>query len=300
MTSTLTEISNPAGTAALSMNPSQILMSNSGNAFTVLPDSSTSTKIIAYEYTGYHNGLLTPHALTPKYYVDSVVSASGSGITGITNNYKNYVDMTGSTAANFYFSSVGTGSSVAIPTNSPIAGWGFGRVANTGTQSTGRVFGIPAASGYIPISVDTNYRYSFGTSVRFEDLSDGTETYHFFFGLGDDANAYSSIVDGIGFRYHYADSSGQFIAFTKSNSTTTEDATGVTVAADTDYVLQVTNVLGSFKYYINGTLVSTITTNIPMGTTRETSLVFSINKQAGTVARVMYIRWLGYELAQTF
>lgn len=62
--------------AAFTANPSNAIINYIGNAIRVFADSSTSTKLIAYETN--INGSLTTNALTSKSYVDSLVAAGGA------------------------------------------------------------------------------------------------------------------------------------------------------------------------------------------------------------------------------
>lgn len=275
------------------LKPSTQEIKTAFGGFAITIDSSSNTNGLTHTVDTTSGGV-TSWVRTAKI-IDSL-QAAGWGNQSVNSDYRYYADMSNSTFANFYFGLSGANSNASVPTTAPLSSWFFGRKIETGTTNTGRVFGIPSLGTYNSIAIDNAYRYSCGIRTRFEDLSDGTETYGFFFGFGDDANLYTNIVDGVFFRYNHADSSGKFIACTRSNTTTTEDATDITVAADTWYDLQITGIGGSFYFYINGVLKATISTNIPTGTTRETSLVYSMNKSVGTTNRVSYVQWLGYDI----
>lgn len=259
--------------------------------FGILKDSTTNTDGITDKVDTTSGGVAS--WVRTKFIIDSL-QREGWGNQSVNNDYRYYIDMSGSTHANGFFSSTGTGSS-AVVIAAAIDGWFYGRDLQTGTTTTGRAYCLSQTGGYNIISINSSFRYSAGVKIRLEDLSDGTETFGVMFGFMDDVNNYASVVDGFGFRYIHSDSSGTFIAWTKSNSTITEDATDITVAADTDYRLQVYTIGGVAYFYINGVLKSTIATNVPSGTARATSLGMSIFKSAGTTSRHMYVNTFGYD-----
>lgn len=108
-------------------------------------------------------------------------------------------------------------------------------------------------------------------------------------------------VDGCFFRYSTADSS--WIAVCRSNNTETATAfdTGIDVAADTWYRLQVSvnAAANEALFYIDGTLVATGTTNIPSGDPRHTSFGASMIKSLGTTDAITYLDYCGLEIGLT-
>jgi hypothetical protein len=233
---------------------------------------------------------------------DNTDSVTISSTISISNNepwYQYYLTTTGAiTADAYHWAAAGTGASIANFSSSSIPdGWLHGQIMSTGTTSTGWAYHYAAATpgtSYGIISINTSYRYNYGEKIRFEDLSDGTETYTYFTGFIDDVTSFGAVVDGAGFRYAHTDSSGAWIMWTKSNSTLTEDAAATTVAADTDYELEITIIGGVAYFYINKTLAGTIGTNVPSGSTRNTTTGNSFEKSAGTTARLAYIEWMAY------
>jgi hypothetical protein len=233
---------------------------------------------------------------------DNTDSVTISSTISISNNepwYQYYLTTTGAiTADAYHWAAAGTGASIANFSSSSIPdGWLHGQIMSTGTTSTGWAYHYAAATpgtSYGIISINTSYRYNYGEKIRFEDLSDGTETYTYFTGFIDDVTSFGAVVDGAGFRYAHTDSSGAWIMWTKSNSTLTEDAAATTVAADTDYELEITIIGGVAYFYINKTLAGTIGTNVPSGYTRNTTTGNSFEKSAGTTARLAYIEWMAY------
>ena len=228
--------------------------------------------------------------------IDSLNAAGWGSVYNVStqDNYQYYHDISGSTDANMYSAASGTGSSKTR--TAPIAANWMGQIeANTGTTATGFVYWHYGNSGIIlGINFATTHRYNFGTKIRLEDLSDGTDTYHVMAGYSDANNDDASTVDGAWFSYTHSASTGQWVFNTRSNSVTTSTATGTTVAADTDYELEISVFNGNAYAYINKTLVATHTTNIPDGVARSTSMAVAIRKSAGTTARKMYMEWLAY------
>ncbi len=204
----------------------------------------------------------------------------------------------------FYGGASGTGAAVAImTTGNTLPGYLGGISLATGTTSTGYSYmaaASTATAGSVVISLDSNIRMNVGMAIRFEDIFDGTEDWNWHGGLCELVTSTGSITDGVYFRVNRTDSSGQFIACTEQGGTKTEDATGVTLAADTEYKLEITVFEGVAKFYITTgfqgtkTLVSTISSNVPQGASQNTNMVSLFYKTAGTTSRVAYMRWMAY------
>lgn len=227
--------------------------------------------------------------------LQKLIDSLASTVVTVSEQYQYWFDISGSTNANMYGPiPVGTGAATTR-LSTAFASWMGGLEMTTGTTTTGMNYMHFGNSGVIsPIAISTSNRYNYGVKLRLEDLSDGTDTYHIMSGYSDHNNDFASAVDAICFTYTDATSSGQWVCHTRSNSTTTSTASGVTVAADTDYELTITVFNTEVKFYINGSLVATHTTNIPSGTARETSIANTIRKSAGTTSRKMYLEWLAY------
>jgi hypothetical protein len=135
---------------------------------------------------------------------------------------------------------------------------------------------------------------------RVEDLSDGTNTYTVRAGLGDSTVA-GQPTDGVFVRYTHGTNSGKFECVTRSNGTETATDSGITVAADTWYTVDIAidETAAEVVFTINGTEVATNTTNIPTAVGRETGVQVSILKSAGTTARVLNVDFLGLRVEFT-
>ena len=267
--------------------------------FGVIKDSTTNTDGITDKIDTTSDGVTS--WVRTKYILDSL-TAAGAFTSSINSRlyYSHYLTTTGGNTLDevFYSQFSGTGATISRFSGTDIPdGWMFGEKLTTGTTGTGLVYYYTAStpgSGYGAISISSSKRYNFGQKIRFEDLSTVSETYSYYCGFIDDVTGFSSVVDGAGFRYAYTDSSGAWIAWTKSNSSLTEAATATTVAADTDYELEVSIFGGVAYFYINQTLVKTISTNLPSGSTRITNLGVFFRKSNGTTARLAYLEWMAY------
>lgn len=214
--------------------------------------------------------------------------------------YDQFLDIASSDFGAFAWSVGGSGAfiqgvswvaSPAIP-----VGWMLAQKMSTGTTSAGIAFHWTVVGGdYAAISMSSSYRYNFGVNMRLEDLSDGTNTFTYVTGFHDNNNNPGGIVDGVYFRYIHSDSSGKWIACTRNNSSVTEVATNVTVAADTDYKLEISVIGGSAFFYINDVLKATISTNIPDDdNARTVSVINLFQKTVGTAERFAWVEWMAY------
>jgi hypothetical protein len=134
----------------------------------------------------------------------------------------------------------------------------------------------------------------FQTEVRVETLSGGNDRFSFRVGFLDTTSA--DAVDGIYFEYD-ASYSLYWRICTSSNSTRTKVATNVSVTQGTNYVLYYFVAAdGSYvDFYINGTYVGRITTNIPNVPGRETGLSMLLLKTAGINSRSVDIAYMFFQ-----
>ena len=164
----------------------------------------------------------------------------------------------------------------------------------TGTDTTGRchVGGINLNNLRA-----TDQALQYGWRAMLGAVSDGTDTYAAHIGFFDSLTA--SAANGIYFRYTHGTNSGKWQCVAVNNST--ETATDSTVAANTVYnVFEISvNQAGTQAlFYINGTLVCTVTTNLP-----DSSRVFThgvqIIKSAGTTNRNFHFDWMYFKITRT-
>lgn len=124
--------------------------------------------------------------------------------------------------------------------------------------------------------------------VYLPDLSDGTDEYEVIAGTYDTQNG-AAPTNGIYFKYKRTVSTN-WLACTSASTTETETSTGVAVAADAWVALKavVADDRSSVQYYIDETLVATLTTNIPANTAYG-YIGVKIAKTAGTNSRAIYV-----------
>lgn len=170
------------------------------------------------------------------------------------------------------FSSVATGSDNAV---------GLLRAA-LGTTATGRAsIGSPnLAVLRFGLGVAT-----FDTILRLAALSTATDTYSIRAGFIDSITGES--VDGAFFRYTHSVNGGRWQSVCRSNNVETAVDTGIAVVAGGALIDMkvVVNAAGtSAAFTIDGTVVATITTNIPVAAGRETGYGVMALRSVGTVA----------------
>lgn len=163
---------------------------------------------------------------------------------------------------------------------------------STGTTTTGYAFMTTKSAAAVVFGADA---WTLRLIFQLPDLSDGTDTYTFLAGFGDTPTA-AAQTDGAFIRYTHGTNSGKFECVTKSNTTETATDSGVTVAADTWYRLDISvNAAGTSVAFAVKTgagasaTVATHTTNIPTTATRATGIVLGLIKSAGTTARTAWV-----------
>lgn len=230
-----------------------------------------------------------------KAYVDTqVASAGGDTSFNYFDAYHNVshggyeLTVTASSSG-----SQGPVSGVTSGTNSSIqTGAGkLGHEMSTGTTSSGQarawIKGPHHYSAETPQINPSDYTFSAKCIVSFVDLSDGTNGYNFRFGLDSSNNGLNgNPSDAIYVEYEDSENSGKFQCHTVDASTDTNTDSGITVAADTLYELEIRgNAAGDeITFYINGSLVATNTTNIP--DVEDMNFTISqITKTSGTSGR---------------
>lgn len=150
-----------------------------------------------------------------------------------------------------------------------------------GTTTTGRCSLVSGTFTQVKLG---GGQARFASRAAIHALSTGTETYTTRIGFIDSETGEST--DGCFFRYTDGVNSGKWQAVCRSNGTETTADTGVTPVADTFQRFEVVvNAAGtSVAFNIDGSLVATITTNIPTGAGRETGYGIMGLKSAGTTA----------------
>lgn len=191
---------------------------------------------------------------------------------------------------------IGTGSSAGAGSGA-VTGMASVRKATflaTGTTATGHAQIIERAVGglahFVPGGSTMELEYVLGVPV----VSDGTDSYELRIGM--ESNNFGTINDGIFFRYNHSVNTGKWQAISRRSGVETATDTGVTVVAGTWNRLRISiNSAGtSIGYYIDGALVATHTTNIPV----SCGYTCGINKLLGTTSRTLYVN--SFRLSQRY
>lgn len=165
---------------------------------------------------------------------------------------------------------------------------------STGTTTTGRaslhlgVQSVRLGGGVLIVEM----------MVRLEDLSTVAQEYDVYVGISNKATPGTD--HWVYFAYDRNTSTNWRIR-TRDNGTETDTDSGVAVAADTWVKLrfEINAAATSVEYFIDDSSVGTISSNIPTAAGREVSPRLTIQKSAGTTARLMYVDWYGYEQVYT-
>ena len=145
--------------------------------------------------------------------------------------------------------------------------------------------------------------WNYETSININTLSNATERYRWISGFGANT-ANVAEIDGVFFTYDEggtangtaASPNWQCVTVANSVRTLTTTSTAVAAGAWTKLRIEINAAGTSVAFYVNGTLVATHTTNIPLASNNRFVIVKQgIAKTAGTTARLVYCDYLGYE-----
>lgn len=125
-------------------------------------------------------------------------------------------------------------------------------------------------------------------------LGDATNNYYYFVRIADSpSSGFFDQNSSVGIYYRYSDNSGKFWLRSRSSlSANTEVDSGVTVAVNTTYELQVSlnKANNEATFWINGDVVGRITTNLPGATNVGWSA--QLEKTAGSSSRTCHTFYL--------
>lgn len=118
--------------------------------------------------------------------------------------------------------------------------------------------------------------------VRLPILSGGTETYYVDCGITTNRTGGASApIDGVFFSYSHGMNSGKWLCCCMNANILTSADSGITVAANTWYRLDIKIGTTNALFYIDKVLVATVA-GIPIGTSRTTGKSTLIRKAVGT------------------
>lgn len=136
-----------------------------------------------------------------------------------------------------------------------------------------------------------NGEYFFEARLRMPNLSDATDTFQIAAGLVD-ANNVISPSNGILLRYTHGTHSGNWELYTALSASSTSTDSSSAVAANTWYRVGfiVNATCTSVTFYVNGTSVGTVSTNLPTAVKLFPAVL--IFKTAGTTSRVLFCDYI--------
>jgi hypothetical protein len=152
-----------------------------------------------------------------------------------------------------------------------------------------------------------NGAWVYETSINLNNLSTALERFRIISGFGNTSGS-AVETDGVFFTYDEggtangtaASPNWQCVTVANSVRTLTTTSTAVTNAAWIKLRIEINAAATSAAFYVNGTLIATHTTNIPLGSASRFVLVKQgIFKTIGITNRVMWVDYLGYENIQT-
>jgi hypothetical protein len=193
---------------------------------------------------------------------------------------------------------------LAPPTHEPL----YPTVSGTGTAANVMVTGETSHVGIVQIETGTQASGRaalqtaldcillgggaavFEADVRVPTLPVAAQAFAFRIGFGDSVSA--DHTDGVYFELTSANADWR--CKTASNSNRTDTGSGENAQANTWTRLRIEINAGGTeaKFYVDGTLKQTLTTNIPTGAGRETGIVASIIKSNGTTERTAHIDYI--------
>lgn len=284
------------------------VIANSGVRLNALASGTTSDSLLTISSTGVIN---------KRSVSDFVSTAPTNTLTFTQDNFEDFVfdDYAGAGSNDNQFaftqSASGTGSSSEVDGGVVLAYSGGNdyvglHILNTGTTNTGKA-ALASFNCYDKLKLGGK-QVIFEARVRFETLSDATNTYTGYFGITDHsitANtgtggtiAVGAPTNGVYFTYTNGTNSGKWVATNRSAGTSTSINSNVTVVANQFYKVKAAiNAAGTqIDYYIDGTLIGSTTTNIP--TAAAMKMVLKLEKTAGTTARTCSTDYVGFRMTR--
>lgn len=260
---------------------------------TITPSGSGATRQLTIAATGgggggatdlsYDAPTRTIASSTGTDAVLPIVTAANAGLAdapthGPTRLY-HFMDFLVAAESPFAAQQAGTGAGLTqMTTTAPDDAPGWFNL-NLGTVATNRaacafVSGIALGAG--PAVYEAR--------IRQEVLSDATNTFTERVGILNSVSAAG--LHGVFFAYTHSVNGGRFQAICRRSNAETPADTGVTVAAATIYKLriEVDATASQAVFYINGSVVATITSNIPSGAAQVIGAGIAAVRTAGTAA----------------
>lgn len=187
---------------------------------------------------------------------------------------------------------VGTAATTALLAGETNAPGIYGQ--QTGTQSSGRN-SLATASNSIRLGGGV-WRYV--TRVRLSNISDGTDRFTLRIGFDDKGTASGAATNAVCFRCVDNVNSGNWEAVCRAAGTETTISSAVAPVTSGWQTLcfEVNEDASSVQFWIDGTSLGSITTNIPAASGREMGVNTRIEKSVGTNSRTLYTDMIAWSV----
>lgn len=161
----------------------------------------------------------------------------------------------------------------------------------TGTTATGRAT-ISTAVGTIALDAAGTQTHMLDAGMNLSAASNGTNTYTALVGFGDVLTS-ATQTDGVFFRYTHTENAGNWSCVCRTAGIETSVNSGVapSFVLTTFQAMRIEVNTSNAYFYINGTLVGTVSTNIPSATGYFGHLI-GMFKAVGVTSRLMYVDWV--------
>lgn len=189
-----------------------------------------------------------------------------------------YEEFLGQTATQTIFlANTGNAGTTGVSNPNDVTEWGIYAISVTGGTSS--LAGMTTGGN---ITFNSTYDYVFEAVItNISALNDGTNDCEINVGFYDNADTGADPVDGAMFRYDVGNTQWQCVTISNSVSTGTVTNSGTTVTTG-GITLRVEGSSTEVRYYINGSLVATHTSNIPAALGRYFGAGARMNKRTGT------------------
>lgn len=159
---------------------------------------------------------------------------------------------------------------------------------NTASSATANP-SVSLGKSTAPTSFGQAYLYS-RSIVRIPTLSDGSQTFKVFTGFTSTLSLTDSPLSSAGIHYTSTFNSGKWYGYSSDASAVTTVDLGITVVANTTYVLETYSNLQrtEVRYFVDGVYRGRSTTNMPASGANVYPLC-GILKQGGTTTRAVYV-----------
>ena len=140
-------------------------------------------------------------------------------------------------------------------------------------------------------------RIHFATRIRIQSTSSSPVAYQLSVGL-QDANTSSLPANGVFFAYTHSVNSGKWVGTCSRASTSTSVNSSISLSANTWYklVAEINAAGNSVTFYIDDTLIGTITTNIPASTTGMRFMIKIAKTSLTTTSRYVHCDFLYWKM----